>query len=82
VEKIDDEKQFDFAPRAYCPDSAGITVRFTQESLSALCKNKCPVYARTTVRIGQESLSGLGKNMQHISKQSEIVNNASINDTI
>jgi hypothetical protein len=40
----------------HCPDCAGITVRFKQESLSGISRN--------AVRNQQESLSGLGKNMQ------------------
>ena len=40
----------------HCPDCAGISVRFKQESLSVFSKN--------AVRNQQESLSGLGKNMQ------------------
>jgi hypothetical protein len=47
-----------FCFQEWCPESAGITVRFAQESLSAFSKN--------TVRNQQESLSGLDKNMHLI----------------
>jgi len=33
-------------PRNSCPESSGIIVRFTQESLSAIRRKCCPVWAR------------------------------------
>lgn len=43
-----------FCFREWCPESARITVRFAQESLSGLNKNQCPLSART--------LSGISRN--------------------
>ena len=48
-----------------CPDSARITVRFQQESLSAFNKNRRPFSAGITVRIPQERVSVLGENMHY-----------------
>jgi len=40
--------------RNECPESAGITVRFAQESLSDLRKNHCPEWSGIGVRFTQE----------------------------
>jgi hypothetical protein len=42
-------------PASYgCPYYEGISVRFQQESLSALRKNYCPEWSGISVRFGQE----------------------------